>query len=211
MGSSDKDKNCKGDNMKRTNIQRNSSLENMDSMEYVRFLESKGYRREQLHIDETSEIVTTQSLAEGCVGTVTSIRCPSRYKISILGRNQLNQLPQLPGDISPGSTILHMLSLRLADLNGCEISPYCRIRIVKETPSLAIVLCETMLYKDITKTEYSKIPPNRMKCDENLYRFNDHIQLNGEDRLKIDVVQPDIGIDSSNIKLYLDIDLWEEP
>ena len=67
-----------------------------------------------------------------------------------------------------------------------------------------------MLYKDVTKTEYSKTPPNRIKPDSKLYRFDNSIQMGGEDNLKIEVIQPDIDIDSSSIKLYLDIDLWEE-
>jgi len=194
----------KGDNMERINVRRHNTLENMGNVEYVRFLESKGYTREQLYIDETSEIVTTRSLAKECVGTVVNIRCPSRYKIFILGRNQLS------GDTSQGATVLHALSLRLSGLNGDEISPDSRIRIIKEKPSLSQILCAHMLYKDVTKTEYSKIPPNRIKPDSKLYRFDNSIQMGGEDNLKIEVIQPDIDIDSSSIKLYLDIDLWEE-
>ena len=189
--------------MERINVQSNNKIENMGNKEYIRFLESKGYVREQLYIDETSEIVTTRSLGEECVGEVVNIRCPSRYKIFILGRNQLLR------DTS-GDNILHTLSLRLSGKNGDEISPDSRIRIIKEKPSSSQMVYAYMLYKDVTKTEYSKIPPNRIKPDGKLYRFDNGIQMEGEDNLKIEVIQPDIVIDSPSIRLHLDIDLWEE-
>ena len=190
--------------MQRINIKRNDMLENMDNVEYVRFMENKGYKMERLHIDETSEIVTTYDLGKDSVGKVIDIRCPSRYKIFILGRNQSPKNP-LPGAIS-----LHTLALRLADLNDNEISPDIRIKIIKEKPSLDMIMCTTMLYKDVTKTEYSKILSNRTKPDNKLYKFNNSIQMNGEDHLSIEVIKPNVDINHSNTKLYLDIDLWEE-
>ncbi len=190
--------------MERINIQKKDMLENMNSSEYIRFMESKGYTMERLHIDETSEIVTVHNLANGSVGKVIDIRCPTRYKIFILGRNQS------PKNV-PDTIIPHALSLRLADLNGNEISPDSRIKIVKEKPSLEYMLCATTLYKDVAITEYLKIPPNRTKPNNKLYRLNNSIQMNGEDHLNIDVIYPDLSIDCSNIRLDLDIDLWEEP
>lgn len=190
--------------MEMINIQRNDILENMDNVEYAKFMENKGYIRELLHIDETSEIVTVFDLANECVGKVIDIRCPSRYKIFILGRNQL------PKDPSPGTTRIHTLSLRLTDSDNNEISPDSRIRIIKERPSLETMLCATMLYKDISRTEYSKIPPNRTKKDSKLYKFNNGIQLNGEEHLYIEVVLPNLTINHLGTRLDLDIDLWEE-
>jgi hypothetical protein len=186
------------------NIRRNDMLEKMDSTEYIKFMESKGYTRERMHIDETSEIVTVRDLGKDCVGKVIDIRCPSRYKIFILGRNQL------PKNTSSDIADLHALALKLSDLNGSEISPYSRVKIIKEKPSLDMMMCATMLYKDVTRTEYLKISPNGTKPDNKLYRFNNSIQMNGEDRLSIEVIQPNFDINHSNTKLYLDIDLWEE-
>lgn len=190
--------------METINIRKKDMLENMDNVEYIRFMESKGYRRERLSIDETSEIVTVHDLAKGAVGKVISIRCPTRYKIFILGRNQSPKNP------SSKTIDLHLLALRLTDSEGNEISPDSRIRITKEKPSLETMLCATMLYKDVTRTEYSKIHPDRTKSDSKLYIFNNGIQMNGEDRLNIEVVQPDIDINHLGTKLDLDIDLWEE-
>lgn len=190
--------------MESINIQRNDILENMDHLEYARFMESKGYTRELIHIDEKSEIVTVCDLANDSVGKVIDVRCPSRYKIFILGRNQL------PKDSLSGTTRLHTLALRLTDSNNNEISPDSRIRIIKERPSLETMLCATMLYKDVSRTEYSKTPPNRTKTDNKLYKFNNGIQLNGEEHLFIEVVLPNLAINHSGTRLDLDIDLWEE-
>jgi hypothetical protein len=193
--------------MKSINIRRNIVLENMDNLEYIRFMEGKGYKMERLHIDEKSEIVTLYDLKKDFSGKVVNIRCPSRYKIFILGRNQLKQSPKDPFS---DATVLHTLALRLTDLNGNEISPDSRIKITKEKPSFDTTMCATMLYKDVTKTEYSKILPNRIKSDDKLYRFNNGIQMNGEDHLSIYVSQSNLDISHSNTKLDLDIDLWEE-
>lgn len=190
--------------MKSTNNKRIDKFEKMDNLEYVRFMESKGYKMERLHIDETSEIVTVHDLEKDHYGKVIDIRCPSRYKIFILGRNQL------PKDVLSDTTALHTLALRLSDINNNEISPDSRIKITKEKPSLEITTYATMLYKDVTKTEYSKILPNRTKSDNKLYKFNNSIQMNGEGRLSIYVSQPNLDINHSNTRLDLDIDLWEE-
>ena len=189
--------------MERIDIQKNI-LENMDHTDYARFLEEKGYRKERLCIDETSEIVSTQNLVKGNYGTVIDIRCPSMYKIAILGRNQL------PKDASSDMyENLHTFVLKLTDQNDVEIAPDTRIRIIKEKASTSLMICETMFYKDVAITEYMKVPPNKTKPFEKLYRFNDGIEMNGEDHLKVAVVNPNINIDNSKTKFSLDIDLWE--
>jgi hypothetical protein len=165
--------------------------------EYTEYLKDHGYSREQLTIDENSEIVNINSLEKGSVGTVIDIRCPCGHKIILAGR------AQLPDKI-------HVLALRLADRDNVEIAPDTRIRIFKERPSSAITVIETMFYKDLTMTEYLKIPPNKTKPYDKFYRFNDSIEINGEDHLRIYVINPYITIDTKNIKLHLDIDFWEE-
>jgi hypothetical protein len=176
----------------------------MDIIEYIKLIEGKSYVRERLHIDETSEIVTLYNPEKERFGKVISIRCPSRYKIFIFGRNQS------PKNVLSDSIDLHKLALRLTDSNGKEISPDSRIRIIKEKPSLETMLCATMLYKDVTRTEYSKISPDRTKPNEKLYIFDNSIQMNGEDRLCIEIIQPNLDINNSGTRLDLDIDLLEE-
>lgn len=169
----------------------------MSISDYTEYLIDQGYSRTQLHIDENSEIVCINSLEKGSIGTVIDIRCPSRYKIIMVDKKQ-----SLDND--------HTLSTIFADNNGEEISPDTRIRILKYKTSEAMTIIDTMFYKDITRTEYLKIPPNKTKSHDKFYRFNDSIELNGEEHLKIEVVNPDRNINAINVKLKLDFDLWEE-
>ncbi len=165
-------------------------------VQYVQCLRDQEYIIEQLNIDENSEIVDIRSPEKGYTGTVIDIRCPSIYKMVIAGRTQL-------------SDKAHALALRLADRDNIEIAPDTRIRILKEKVSTAVTVVETMFYKDLTMTEYLKVPPNGAKPYEKFYRFNGGIEINGGQHLKIDIINPDIVIDTKNVKLSLDIDLWE--
>jgi hypothetical protein len=194
------------------------NLIDINYTEYIKYLTSLGYNREQLNIDESSEIVSIKSLAKGTTGNIIDIRCPSRYKIIIAGRNQLPEEAHPPDLFSAKAKSLnqlelistdHKLAIRFADRENVEIYPDTRIRILKEKVSNAITVVGTMFYKDLTATQYLKTPPNDTKPYENFYRFNENIEINGEEHLKIDVVNPDIGIDAKNVKLSLDMDLWE--
>lgn len=178
-------------------FQKKKNLININYTEYIKYLTNLGYNREHLNIDESSEIVSIKSLAKGTTGNIIDIRCPSRYKIIIAGRGQLPEEE-------------HFLAIKFVDRENVEISPDTRIRILKEKLSNAITVVGTMFYKDLTTTQYLKNPPDDIKPYENFYRFNENIEINGEEHLKIDVVNPDIGIDAKNVKLSLDIDLWEE-
>lgn len=169
--------------------------------DYIKYLLDKGYTRENINLDETSEIVTTFSLAKGAIGPVLDIRCPSRYKIIIVGKNQL------PEDADVRN--VHALIVRFADSNNDEVTPYTRIKISKERISGDITTIATMLYKDITITDYQKKLPNKIKSDDKWYTFDQGIELNGEEHIKIHAIDPNIEIDAKNVKLSLDIDLWE--
>lgn len=177
---------------------------NIDYTQYIEYLKNKGYSLEEIVLDENSEIVTTQSLEKGKIGTVVDIRCPSRYKVVIAGKEQL-----------PDIKIAHALVVRFANSNGEEIAPDTRIKIIKEKVSQALTTVASMFYKDITITEYLKNssetkPDDKCKTYEKFYRFNTGIEINGDEHLKINVLNPDINIDSKNVKLSLDIDLLEE-
>ena len=201
--------------------------ENIKYSELQKHFKDKGYTLEQLCIDEMSEIVTTFSLAKGTIGRVLDIRCPSRYKIFILGKNQLpedtnsktviNHSNMLSGEAEHCGSMLsadinaaHTLKVRFADSNNDEIDPDTRIRIKRVKPSEAIMMVAHMLYKDITITDYQKEPPHKIKSDDKWYRFNQSILVNGAEHLDIEVINPDKTIDSKNVKLALDIDFWEE-
>lgn len=170
---------------------------------YLEYLKSRGYNREQICIDETyTDIISTRSLAKSATGTVLDMRCPSRYKMIIVGGSQLPE----GYDIDNASS----LTVRFADSDNVEIDPDIRIRIFKEKVSQAISLIDTMLYKDISAIDYMKNSQNKTKSLDKRYIFGKGVEINGEEHLRMDVVQPNIGIDAKNIKLSLNLDLWEQ-
>lgn len=186
----------------KNNIDNNQEISNTKYADIQKHFKDKGYILEQLCIDETSEIVTTFSLAKGAIGPVLDIRCPSRYKIFILGKDQL------PEDVDINTA--HTLKVRFADSNNDEIAPDTRIRIKRVKPSEAIINVANMFYKDITITDYQKEPPHKIKSDDKWYIVNQSISVNGAEHLDIEVINPDKNIDAKNVKLSLDIDFWEE-
>ena len=190
------------DNNQEISKDNNQEISNISYIDIKKNFRNKGYTLEQLCIDETSEIVTTFSLAKGAIGTVADLRCPARYKIFILGRNQL------PEDLDTNTA--HTIKVRFADSNNNEISPDTRIRISIVKTSEAIITVANMLYKDITITDYQKDGTSKMKSDDKWYRFNQSILVNGSDHMRMEVINPDKTIDAKNVKLSLDIDFWEE-
>lgn len=193
----------------RNNIDNDQEMLNIKYADIKKHFKDKGYTLEQLCIDEMSEIVTTFSLAKDAIGRVLDIRCPSRYKIFILGKNQLPENTNSKM-LSADTNTAHTLKVRFADSNNDEIAPDTRIRIKRVKPSEAIMMVAHMLYKDITITDYQKEPPHKIKSDDKWYRFDQSILVNGSDHLDIEVINPDKTIDSKNIKLAIDIDFWEE-
>lgn len=184
------------------NIDNNQNLPNIKYVDIKKHFEDKGYTLEQLCLDETSEIVTTFNLGKGAIGPVLSIRCPSRYKIFILGKNQLPE----DTDIN----VAHALRVRFADYNNDEIDPGTRIIIKKVKPSEATMMVARIFYKDITVTDYQKELPHKTKSEDKWYKFDQSILVNGDEHLQIEVINTEKNIDAKNVKLSLDIDFWEE-
>lgn len=179
---------------------------NTDKIKYSsikEFIIDKGYSLEQMCLDETNnDIVTTSSLAKGAIGTVINIRCPARYKIATVGRNQLDD--DVPIEMA------YAIRARFTNEKEEEISPDTRIRIKKSKPSEEILMVAHLLYKDISITDYQKDGTNKIKADTDWYRFNDGILVNGDEHLQIDVVNPNVCIDCKNTRFALDIDFYEE-
>ncbi len=197
--------NNKGENenMKSDNIY------NLKYPEIQKYFKNEGYSVQQLCIDEKSEIVTTFDLAKNTIGPVVDIRCPSRYKIFILGKDQL------PEDADINTT--YALKVRFTDSNNEEVAPFTRIRIKTVKLSEAITNVANMFYKDITITDYQKELPHKIKSVDKhditakaVYKFNQSILVNGAEHLNIEAINPDKTIDAKNVKLSLDIDLLEE-
>lgn len=187
-----------------TNVQKAGRI-GVDYKEYIEYMINRGYSRDHLYIDETyTDIVTMLSLEKGAAGTAIDIRCPPSYKLIIIGTSQIEEYR---------ADITGFLTVRLANTENMEIDPDVRIRIFKEKTSLAITLIDTMFYKDLSATEYTKTHNNngdsKTRPLEEYYVFDKGIEMNGGEHLKIGLLS-NLDIDASKTRLLLGIDLWEQ-
>ena len=180
-----------------------------DYTAYVDYLEARGWAREQLTLDElNTNIVTLFGLDEGATGTVIEVRSPAGQKISIMGTQQTPR--------GADARSAHALRIRLAGTTDVEIPIFTKIRITKEKTSEAITQLARVFYVDVNLTKSQSGPGNAntfatQKTDLEWYRFKQGVELNGEQRLKIIVVNTEAfadDIDVNHIKFALDMDLW---
>jgi hypothetical protein len=174
-----------------------------DYTSYVDYLESRGWVREQLSLDElNTNLVTLFGLALGATGVVIDVRAPAGQKISIMGTQQIPR--------GADARTAHALRIRLAGTTDVEINPYTKIRITKEKTSEAITQLARIFYADVnlTKQGAGTAFTSLQKTDLEWYRFKQGVELNGEQHLRVYVISPDINVDSAHIKFALDLDLW---
>lgn len=180
---------------------------------YVEFLEERGWRREQLTIDElNTNIVTLQSVDANTTGWAIDIKAPANQKISIQGVNQVS------GGADAQSA--HSLRVRFADSAENELAFNTKIRITKEKSSGATINLARIFYSDINHTKQAgaeNATTTEYKIDNEWYRFKQGIEINGEQRLRIYIINT-LGtiaqlnspqdVLAPNISLALDCDLW---
>lgn len=174
-----------------------------DYTSYVDYLESRGWSREMLVLDElNTNLVTLFGLAAGATGTVIDIRAPAGQKISIMG------VQQIPRGADARSAYAYRI--RLADTADVEVPIFSKIRITKEKTSEAIIQLVRCFYADmnLTKTVGANIT---QKTDIEWYRWTQGVELNGEQHLKTILINTEIpptAVDAAHIKFSLVIDLW---
>jgi hypothetical protein len=169
---------------------------------YVDYLQARGWTREQLSLDElNTNLVTLFGLNLGATGVVIDVRAPAGQKISIMGTQQVPK--------GADARTAHALRIRLAGTTDTEINPYVKIRITKEKTSEAVVQLARIFYADVNLTKSNAGTAAALqKTDLEWYRFKQGVELNGEQHLRIYVINPDINVDSGHIKFALDLDLW---
>lgn len=169
-----------------------------DYIKYIEYLEKNNYIREMVTIYEhLSAMVTINNLKANNEGIVLDILCPPGIIISVPGIKSFPEDYQIE-KIPP-------FELRLTNLQGEEIDSDTQIKIFKnKILRKPVEICE-IYYKDVGISNYSE-SPSKFKSHSELYRFEQGIELKGEDHLKLYVINPDIDID--NIKFNLGIDLW---
>ncbi len=180
--------------------------EKADYTAYVEYLESRGWRREQLTLDElNTNIVTTAAVAFGATTVAIDVRAPAGQKISIMG---VQQIPR-----GADARTAHALRIRFAGTSDIEIPAMTKIRITKEKTSEAIVQLARVFYADvnITKQLAAVGAGAQQKTDLEWYRFKQGIEMNGEQHLRIYIVNTEVGsfpTTVANTKFALDCDLW---
>lgn len=170
-----------------------------DYQKYVGYRERNKWTRENLKIHELlSTLVTTNSLNADNEGVIINILCPAGRIISVAGRNSLH----IGYKESP-----HLFELKVESSNGVEIEPDTNIRIFKDTVFKKRTEICSMKYRDVSMLNYSDTP-NLFKRRNELYIFDQGIELKGEDHLRMSVINPDIDINI--IKFNLGADLWTQ-
>ena len=171
---------------------------------YCNYLESRGWRREQLTLDEVNTtLVTVTGVALGTIGTVIDILIPAGQKASIMGTQQVPR--------GANARTAHSLRVRLADSVDTEIEFQTKLRMYKEKSSETAIQLARTFYADVANTLNAAVTDAeavKWKTDQEWYRFKQGVEVNGAEHLKIDIVSPDITIDSDYVKFALDLDLW---
>lgn len=175
-----------------------------DYTSYCDYLEGRGWGREQLVLDElNTNLVTLFGLSAGATGTVIDIRAPAGQKISMMG------IQQIPRGADARSA--HSLRLRFADTADVEIPIYSKVRVTKEKTSEAIIQLVRCFYADMNLTKTQGTGNTTQKTDPEFYRWTQGVELNGEQHLKIILINtelPPTAVDAAHIKFALVCDLW---
>ena len=182
---------------------------------YVQYLESKGWRREQMSLDETNtNIVTLQAVPAAGNTWAIDVRAPAGQKITIMGAQQISA--------GADARTAHSLRVRFADSSENELAFNTKVRLAKEKSSGATVPLAGVFYADINLTKNPGVngaAGTTYKTDLEWYRFKQGIELNGEQRLRVYIVNT-LGtvaagqvaapqnIPVANIRFSLDCDLW---
>ena len=174
-----------------------------DYTSYCDYLESRGWGREQIVLDElNTNLVTLFGLSSGATGTVIDIRAPAGQKISMMG------IQQIPRGADARSA--HAFRIRFADTGDAEVPVYSKVRVTKEKTSEAIIQLVRCFYADMNLTK-SVGANTTQKTDPEWYRWTQGIELNGEQHLKIILINtelPPTSVDAAHIKFGLGCDLW---
>lgn len=181
--------------------------------EYVEYLESKGWRREQISVDElNANIVTLQAVAASATNWAIDVRAPAGQKITIMGTQQISQ--------GADARTAHALRIRFADSAENELAFNTKIRITKESSSEKLTQLARVFYADVNLTKQAGAANTATvvyKTDPEWYRFKQGIELNGEQRLRIYIINTlgtiaqaatPANMPTANTRFSLDCDLW---
>ena len=185
-----------------------------DYSEFVHDMESDGWQREQISVDNTNTnlAATVGQAVAGATGNVITVTCPPGRVMSMMGSQQV------PAGADRGTA--HSFWMRLTSV-GNEINELTHINIQKSTPSTAIVPLIKDIYQSMSLAAQrvgagliagAQFSDNLYKSDDNIHRFRKGIILYGQEVLQVQVVNtvaiPTNIITANNTQFSIDIDLW---
>lgn len=182
---------------------------------YVEYNEGLKYKRENIDINEKSDIITilkpkndqeNKSLTDKLL---IDIKFPPGYIFSIAGREQIQNIEEFDH--------LFTLRIKICDSNKSELNPESRIIINKEKDideyDTHVVRLESTFYKNVSLTklckEHTKSPCPTKTIDE-LYKFYQGAEFKGDEYLRIYVVDSDIDVSTENVEFNINLDKWNQ-
>jgi hypothetical protein len=174
-----------------------------DYLAYCNLLESRGWVREQLTLDELNTNMTnTYPVAATTTAVAVQVTCPAGQKISIMGTQQIPR--------GADSRTAHALRMRVIDTADAELPLATKIRITKEKTSEAVTQLARCFYADVNliKQLGAAANVNLYKTDQEWYRFKQGVELNGQQYLRIYIIAPPVAIVAADVTFALDMDLW---
>lgn len=176
---------------------------------YIEFNESLGEKRENVNLDEKSEIVkiskpkSKTKIKSLDKAWLIDMKFPTGYTFSIAGKKQIENIKEF--------ATLFTFSIKICDCNNKELSPDSRLLIHKEKDineyETDVIRLESILYKDVSITKFCKESPDSIKTIDDIYKFRQGIEFNEDEHLRIYIVDPNIDID--NVEFNINLDKWK--
>lgn len=172
-----------------------------DYNQFVKSMEAEGWHREQLSIDEnTTQLVATYSVAAAASTRAIEVTCPAGRIITTMGTQQVMA--------GADRATAHALILRLAGTAEVEMNKRLKVKIEKIKPSEETTLLARDFYSMFSLTKQIVAAGDLDKSDNEIYRWRRGIVLYGNEIMRISPVSTNLALDSSYIRMQMDIDLW---
>lgn len=176
-----------------------------DYSQFVNMMTQAGWIRKQKSIDEltTAVVQTFNTVAGGTAAQrVIDITCPAGYIMTTKG------VEQIPAGADRGSA--HAMTLRLAGTDHVELDQDTKVKMEIIAPFEDTKLITRDFYSmyALTKQIASPTASTLRKGDNEVYRWRRGFALYTTEIFRISVINPDIPIDSANVKLQMDVDFW---
>lgn len=200
------------ENINKTDMETNSVVghERPTYKWYIEYNEGLGYKRENINLDEKSDIVRilkpkndteNKSLYDKLL---VDVRFSPGHIFSIAGKRQIQGIKEFD--------LLFTLRIKVCDSNNNELNPESRIIIHKEKDIdeyvTDVVRLGSVLYKDVSATKFCEEQSGSIKAIDELYKFGQGTEFKDDEDLRIYVVDSDIDVNPENVEFNINLDRW---